>query len=60
MLQEVLNVSETLNNASIRYECMKMNLQVCIQDEDVSEARKVLAQLQVRLPGHEVNDGFSF
>eukprot|EP00913_Durusdinium_trenchii_P002992 g2768.t1 len=46
LLAEVLKVSEALNNASVRYECMKMNLQVCIQDEDVVEARKVLAQLQ--------------
>ncbi|CAL1135557.1 unnamed protein product, partial [Cladocopium goreaui] len=48
LLSEVLKVSEALNNSSVRYECMKMNLQVCIQDEDVVEARKVLSQLQER------------
>lgn len=53
LLAEVLKVSEALNNASVRYECMKMNLQVCIQDEDVVEARKVLAQLQEERPDDE-------
>eukprot|EP00434_Breviolum_minutum_P003961 symbB.v1.2.003485.t1/scaffold198.1/size278664/1 len=53
LLAEVLKVSEALNNASIRIECMKMHLQVCIQDEDVVEARKVLAQLQEERPDDE-------
>mmetsp|Transcript_56313 Transcript_56313/g.134371 ORF Transcript_56313/g.134371 Transcript_56313/m.134371 type:complete len:646 (+) Transcript_56313:39-1976(+) len=53
LLAEVLQVSEALNNASIRYECMKMNLQVCIQAENVTEARKVLTQLQEDRPDDE-------
>jgi len=53
LLSEVLKVSEALNNSSVRYECMKMNLQVCIQDEDVVEARKVLSQLQEERPEDE-------
>ncbi|CAE7567512.1 unnamed protein product [Symbiodinium natans] len=53
LLAEVLKVSEALNNDSVKYECMKMNLQVCIQDEDVAEARKVLSQLQEERPDDE-------
>lgn len=53
LLAEVLTVSEALNNDSVKYECMKMNLQVCIQDEDVSEARKVLSRLQEEKPDDE-------
>jgi len=46
MLKEVLATSEALKNEAMMYECLKMTLQVCIQAEDVKEARVVLEKLQ--------------
>jgi len=46
LLDQVLEASEALKNEALTYECLKMTLQVCIQAEDVKEARSVLERLQ--------------
>jgi len=53
LLAEVLKASEALNNDTVKYECMKMNLQVLIQAEDVPAARSVLEKLQADKPDDE-------
>lgn len=50
LLAEVLTTSQALNHDTLTYECLKMTLQVCIQAEDVKEARKTLEQLQSLKP----------
>jgi len=46
LLAEVLASAEAMKNEGLTFECLKMNLQVCIQAEDVPQARTVLERLQ--------------
>jgi len=50
LLKEAGEVGEAMKNEALSYECLKMTLQVCIQSEDVKEARAVLEQLQTMRP----------
>lgn len=45
LLKQVLATGEDMKNETLTYECLKMTLQVCIQSEDVGQAREVLEQL---------------
>jgi len=42
LLKDVLEASESLANENLKYECLRLTLQVCIQASDVTEARSVL------------------
>jgi len=53
LCDQVLKTSEALKNDSIGYECQKMLLQVCIQAEEVAQARQVLEKLQEAQPDDE-------
>lgn len=46
LLSEVLATSEKLKHDNLSYECLKMTLQVCIQAQDVKQARQTLEKLQ--------------
>merc|ERR1712061_479159 len=50
LLKQVLQTGEDMKNESLTYECLKMILQVCIQGEDVAEARVVLERLMALKP----------
>jgi hypothetical protein len=53
MLAGVLKVAEDLDKEALKYECLKMSLQMAIQAEDVQDGKKVLEQLQTMRPGDE-------
>eukprot|EP00930_Biecheleria_cincta_P028367 TRINITY_DN197_c0_g2_i1.p1 TRINITY_DN197_c0_g2~~TRINITY_DN197_c0_g2_i1.p1 ORF type:complete len:677 (+),score=166.22 TRINITY_DN197_c0_g2_i1:79-2031(+) len=53
ILSRVLKTGEELKNDAVVYECQKMKLQVCIQAEDVPEARRTLEFLQEKQPDDE-------
>jgi len=53
LLATVLTNAEEMKNDNLVFECLKLNLQVCIQAEDVPEAKKVLAKLQELRPGDD-------
>merc|ERR1719162_2049852 len=45
ILKQVLAAGEGLKNDSLIFECLKMTLQVCVQGNDATEARKILETL---------------
>jgi len=53
LLNDGLATGEELKNESLVYECLKMTLQICIQAEDVKEARATLERLQGLRPDDE-------
>jgi len=53
LLGQVLETAEDLKHDSLIFECLKLTLQVCIQGEDVSQAKITLEKLQVLRPGDE-------
>merc|ERR1719428_1150405 len=53
MLAVVLKSSEEMQREQLKYECLKMSLQICIQAEDVTDGKAVLDQLQTMRPGDE-------
>lgn len=53
LLAEVLATSEALKHDTLTYECLKMELQVCIQSQEVKEARATLEKLQSLKPDDE-------
>merc|ERR1712178_558572 len=53
LLAKVLKTSEELNMEQLKYDCLKMSLQIAIQAEDVAEGKKILEQLQAMRPGDE-------
>lgn len=59
LLKDVHDKAEENKEEKLQYECLKMTLQVCIQAEDVEEARKVLEKLQKMRPDDDElrNDG---
>jgi len=50
LLKEVLELGESMDNEQMVYECLKMTLQVCIQAEEVPEARAALERLMTMRP----------
>lgn len=50
LLKEVLELGESMGNEQMVYECLKMTLQVCIQAEEVPEARAALERLMAMRP----------
>lgn len=54
LLKQVLVAAEALKNDDLVYECLKMNLQVCIQGADVPAAREVLERLMKIQPEDEL------
>jgi len=53
MLQSVLSIAEELDKEQIKYECLKMSLQMAIQSEDVQDGKQILEVLQGMRPGDE-------
>merc|ERR1712151_100072 len=53
MLAGVLKVAEDLDKEALKYECLKMSLQMAIQAEDVQDGKKILEMLQTMRPGDE-------
>merc|ERR1712137_401178 len=53
MLAVVLKSAEEMDKEQLKYECLKMSLQIAIQAEDVSDGKKVLEVLQAMRPGDE-------
>lgn len=53
LLAKVLKTAEELSMDQLKYECLKMSLQIAIQAEDVTEGKKILEQLQAMRPGDE-------
>jgi hypothetical protein len=52
-LQGVLSLAEELDKEQLKYECLKMSLQIAIQAADVEDGKKLLEQLQTMRPGDE-------
>lgn len=50
LLKEVFELGESMSNEQMVYECLKMTLQVCIQAEEVLEARAALERLMAMRP----------
>lgn len=53
LLADVLKSAEDMDKEQLKYECLKMTLQIAIQDGDVASGKKVLEQLQAMRPGDE-------
>jgi len=53
MLSGVLKAAEDMDKEQLKYECLKMQLQIAIQAEDVNDGKKVLELLQAMRPGDE-------
>jgi len=53
LLKEVNETGEALKNESLAFECQKMQLQVCIQAEDVASARVIVEKLMTLKPGDD-------
>jgi hypothetical protein len=53
LLAGVLKLSEELDKEPMKYECLKMSLQLAIQAEDVKDGKGILEQLQTMRPGDE-------
>uniref|UniRef100_A0A7S3WBQ3 Uncharacterized protein n=1 Tax=Strombidinopsis acuminata TaxID=141414 RepID=A0A7S3WBQ3_9SPIT len=53
LLTDVTAAGEVLENENLIYECLRLTVQVCIQAEDVVEARKVLEKLLSMRPDDE-------
>lgn len=48
-----MKTAEDMEKDQLKYECLKMSLQMAIQMEDVTDGKKLLEQLQVMRPGDE-------
>jgi len=53
LLAEVLATAESTEKEQLKYDCLKMSLQIAIQAGDVTEGKKILEQLQAMRPGDE-------
>merc|ERR1719352_2260612 len=53
MLAGVLKTAEELSKDQLKYECLKMQLQIAIQAEDVTDCKKILEECQAMRPGDE-------
>jgi hypothetical protein len=53
MLQSVLSLAEEMEKEQIKYDCLKMSLQMAIQAEDVQDGKRILELLQAMRPGDE-------
>merc|ERR1712139_236865 len=53
LLAGVLKTAEDLEKEQLKYECLKMSLQIAIQSEDVTDGKRILELLQAMRPGDE-------
>lgn len=53
LLAGVLKSAEEMDKEQLKYDCLKMSLQIAIQAEDVQDGKKILEQCQAMRPGDE-------
>jgi len=53
LLSQVLTTAEEMKNENITFECLKLTLQVCIQAEDLNDAKATLEKLKTLRPDDE-------
>jgi len=53
LLEIVLKAAEEMEKEQLKYDCLKMSLQIAIQAESVPDGKKILEQLQAMRPGDE-------